>query len=236
MIDDKILNSSPWGKPALELLSHANELIPEVPALILVRHSEREKITKEEEMSMLGLNPKGLQAAHEFGCCLPTDRSYYFYHSRVSRCEETAARIREGVQKQGGIVNSIKEMKSLYEMHIEPEIIFEKLKRDGRYFVYNWIAGHYPPSEISLSQDIAQRIALEMIKILQSAHPSDFHVFVSHDWQVTLALFYWAGILLTDDYIQFLDGFIFQYYNGKLIFYYKNGKKEVSLPYWWRIK
>ena len=124
-------------------------------------------------------------------------------------------------------------MRSLARIYIIGESYLALMGRDGRNFVYNWLAGHYPPWEINLSLNVAQRTALEIRKIMKTAQSSDTHVFASHDLQVTAYLFHWAGILLSDSYIQFLDGFIFQYYDGKLVFYYKNGKKEFQPPYWW---
>ncbi|MHA1727726.1 MAG: histidine phosphatase family protein [Promethearchaeota archaeon] len=235
----KVLNSVPWGKPALALLSHAKDLIADVPAIILVRHSERNDIQKVEDFGKLGLNPRGLQAAYEFGNNLPTDRTYHFFHSPVSRCRETAEKIREGIKDQGVegvVVNPLKEMRSLARIYIINESYLKYMERDHSFFVYNWLAGHYPPWEINLSQNVTQRIGLELEKILQSVDPNAFIICASHDLQVTAMLFHWAGILLTEDYIQFLDGFIFQYFDGKLIFYYKNGKKEIYPPYWWKFE
>jgi broad specificity phosphatase PhoE len=229
----KVLQDVPWGKPALALLSHAKNLKPDTPAVIVVRHSERNDISSVDDYGNLGLNPTGLKAAHEFGSLLPADRNYHFYHSPVSRCRQTAENIREGLQDRGVTVNSLIEMRSLARIYITRESYLALMGRDGRNFVYNWLAGHYPPWDINLSLNVAQKAALEIRKIVKKASSSDTYVFASHDLQVTAFLFHWAGILLSDSYIQFLDGFIFQKYDNKLVFYYKNGKKEFQIPYWW---
>ncbi len=229
----KVLQNVPWGKPALALLSHAKNLKPDVPAVIVLRHSERNDISKVEDYGNLGLNPTGFEAAHEFGSLLPADRNYYFHHSPVSRCKQTAEKIREGLKERGASVNSLKEMRSLARIYIVGESYLTLMGRDRGTFVYNWLAGHYPPWEINLSLNVAQRTALGIRNIMETAQSSDTFVFASHDLQVTAYLFHWAGILLSDSYIQFLDGFIFQQFDNKLVFYYKNGTKELQPPYWW---
>jgi broad specificity phosphatase PhoE len=227
-----VLRAVPWGAPALALLSHAKHLVPDAPAIVMVRHSERDDIREIKDIAAMPLNERGEQAALEFGGGLPPDRAYHFYHSPIARCRQTAEEILKGVKEQGGTVENITELKSLVSGYLVKDMFVRLLFRDGVPFIYNWLAGHYPPWVMEPSLNVAQRTAAEMWKLLQTAKASDTFVCVSHDHQVTMYLFHWAGILSTDSYIQYLDGFILQQVNGKLIVYHKNGKKELFSPYW----
>lgn len=233
---DKNLNelkATSWGAPALSLLSHIELLVSDAPALVMVRHSERDDMRGARDLSATPLNEKGRQTAREFGNGLPANRTYCFYHSPIVRCMETAEMIREGVIEKGGAAGAIEELQSLCSGYLVGKKYVDFLFRDGTPFIYNWIAGHYPPQFLEPCMDIAKRTAGEMSTLLQSARPEEAFVCVSHDHQITAYLFHWAGILATDSYIQFLDGFILQQVNGKLIVYHKNGKKELFPPYWW---
>ncbi len=231
--DANVLNSVPWGAPARALLSHAKDLVPNAPAIVMVRHSEREAMPEAKDLRVTPLNERGKQAAREFGSRLPSGRAYHFRHSPLDRCRQTAEGIREGIKKQGGTVEDISPLESLVSGYLDGEAYVRFMFRDGVPFIYNWLAGHYPPSVMEPFQNVAQRTAAELAGLLQTAKASDTFVCVSHDHQVTAYLFHWAGILATDSYILFLDGFILQHVNGKLIVHHKNGKKELSPPHWW---
>lgn len=232
--DAKVLKAVPWGAPALALLSHAKDLVPDAPAIVMVRHSERDDMRKAKDLRATPLNERGKQAAFEFGRGLPSGRAYHFYHSPLDRCRQTAEGIRNGVKEQGGTVEDITALESLVSGYLDGDKYVHFMFRDGVPFIYNWLAGHYPPRVMEPFQNVAQRTAAEMVKRLQTANASDTFVCVSHDHQVTAYLFHWAGILATDSYIQFLDGFILQQVDEKLIVYHKNGKKELFSPYWWK--
>ena len=48
----KTLSSVMWGKAALNLLSHSGNLIPNSPAVLIIRHSEREEPEKFKDIFM----------------------------------------------------------------------------------------------------------------------------------------------------------------------------------------
>jgi len=223
------LKNTSWGKPALSLLKHMKSIDPDKPAILMLRHSERNEITDDIEIP---LNESGIQAAYEFGLLLPNHLKYHFYHSPIVRCKETAENIKKGIEENHGKTDFLEEMKSLTRVFIVGKKYFEYLSREGENFVYNWIAGHYPPWEVNTSLNVAKRTMFELYTFLERAKKNDICICSSHDLQVTAYLFHWAGILATESYIQFLDGFIMQVYNNKMVFYHKNGIKEVKLPYW----
>ena len=231
--DETVLKTVRWGAPALALLSHAKDLAPYAPALVMLRHSEREDVLEAKDLGGMPLNERGKQAAFEFGSGLPSDRVYHFYHSPFERCRQTVESIREGIKSQGAAVADLAELASLCSGYLVGDKYVKFLFRDGVPFIYNWVAGLYPPNFLEQCLSIAQRTASEISKLLRAANASDTFVCASHDHQVTMYLFHWAGILSTDSYIQFMDGFILQQVAGKLLVYHKNGKKELFLPHWW---
>lgn len=224
----------PWGTPAMALLAHAKHLVPRSPAIVMLRHSERDRLQEVKDLSAMPLNERGKRTAFEFGQQLPHDRSYHFFCSPLTRCRQTAEHIRDGVQQQGAVVGDMTDLPSLVSGYVSPQEYVKILHRDGSPFIYNWLAGHYPPSFLEPTRSIAQRTAAEMLERLRSAKPDDTLICVSHDQQVTSYLFHWAGILDTESYIKFLDGFILQNAANQLIVYHKNGIKEFTPPHWWK--
>jgi len=98
------LESVEWGNPALRLLAQCNDLDPNKPAIMHIRHTER-------PMTGLG-NPGeftqvsteiGKKAAYELGSSLPTDRNYRFYYTYMERTKETVQEINDGIASNNGI-------------------------------------------------------------------------------------------------------------------------------------
>jgi len=208
------------------------------PAIMHVRHSERTSINSREERDAT-LTERGREAAYEFGAKLPKDREYRIYHSSIDRAIETAEEIQEGLRSQetetqlGGVF-----MKS----HHDREKLWDYLTRDcidveaenARPFFINWVSNRYPPWEIEPGIIFAQRAAKVIMDNLKTTDSRGFDVYVSHDNTIASFLFYWFGIMLSTDWVQYLDGFIVQLKNARMNVYSKLGKKEVYYPYWWR--
>ena len=240
--NDDILNSVSWGEAARKLLANLEKIIPGLPAVMILRHSERGEILDPSNID-IDLTPRGLRAAYEFGIGLPLEHTYCFFHSPVTRCRETAEKIMEGFQKKGGTIKSFKPMVSLSKIRISDITEEERARFTREIFDHiannRWsdvlmklISGYFPPKNLSqMYQERAQLTALEVLKILSKASPSDIIIFVSHDLHIAFYLFYWAGILQTER-IQFLDGFIFQYFDDNVTFLHRDIKKEDIAPSW----
>jgi hypothetical protein len=93
-----ILESVDWGKPALSLLSQCNDLDPDLPAVMHLRHTERllKELGTPDNFTQVSTE-QGKKAAYEFGTSLPNDRQYRFYHTYLERTKETAMEIKEGI-------------------------------------------------------------------------------------------------------------------------------------------
>ncbi len=229
----KILSSVSWGKPALELLSYANNMKIEFPTIICIRHSARDEPKDYNAIEHAQLTQQGIDAALEFGSKLPVSCNYRVYYSPSPRCGDTAKYIQKSIQNNNGNIRLKGAMYNLAKMKYKKKKFQQYLKRDYGHFMDHWISGHYSPSEIEPAFNVAQRTALEITKNSQTAELNTIDIYVSHDIQIVLYLFYWAGILATKQWIQYLDGFVLQFKADKLKFYHSGKEMEIFYPYWW---
>ena len=232
------LKSVSWGKGAIKLLNTIknNHLLDNTPTIIMLRHSEREEPEKLEEVFEAPLTERGRKTAFEFGKNLPKKFKYRIFHSPVGRCKNTALEIRKGVSNpEQEDLCPIDSLESLYLVKCDFEkfkAYLKETKSDPR-FMNNWISQFYNPLEIEPPLAVAKRMAKDITKIIKTQQKNSIDVFVSHDFHVILSQFYWSGTLTTNDWIQYLDGYIIQFLDEKMIFYSKIGQSDVNYPYWW---
>lgn len=230
------LKSVSWGKGANKLLNTIknNHLLENTPTILMLRHSEREEPEKLEDVFEAPLTERGRKTAFEFGKNLPKKYKYRFFHSPVERCKNTALEIRKGVSNpEQEILCPIDSLESLYLVKCDFEIFKEHLEQVQLKFMDYWIGHFFSPDEIEPPLEVAKRMAKDISKILKTQEKNSIDVFVSHDFHVILSQFYWSGILATNDWIQYLDGYIIQFLDEKMIFYSKVGQFDVNYPYWW---
>ena len=230
----KTLSKVSWGAPVIKLLSHLKTIQDTFKTVIVIRHSAREEPQEVTEVFKASLTELGKRAAFEFGNNLPKDKIYQIYHSTIDRCKETAIYIDKGINHKNGKTQFKGEMENLTTIKTIREKFIEYIRQDSRLFLDHWFAGHYPQEEIEPAMNIAQRTALEISQNSLNTESNVIDIYITHDFHVMVYLFYWAGILLTKQWIQYLDGFIMQFRDHKLIFYYNGGKKEVNYPHWWK--
>jgi len=230
----KTLSSVTWGKAALNLLSHSGDLIPNSPAVLILRHSEREEPDKFKDILEAKLTLRGQQAAFEFGRSLPSNRKYIIYHSPIERCQVTAEQIHEGIASRlvpstvKGVLDSISDIKT------NRKEISKIIERDYPNFLFYWIANFYPTDVVESSFSISKRISKDIDKHFKSADDNTVFIYITHDWQVTGVFFHFSAILNTIDWIDYLDGFFLQKYEDQLVIYHKFGKKVIYRPTWWK--
>ncbi len=230
------LKSVSWGNGAIQLLNTIknHHLLDNTPTIIMLRHSEREEPEKLEEVFEAPLTERGRKTAFEFGKNLPKKFKYRFFHSPVGRCKNTALEIRKGVSNpEQEDLCPIDSLESLYLVKCDFEIFKERLEQAQLKFMDYWIGQFFSPEEIEPTLNVAKRMAKDITKIIKTQQKNSIDVFVSHDFHVILSQFYWSGILATKDWIQYLDGFIIQFLDEKMIFYSKMGQFDVNYPYWW---
>ena len=241
-----ILEEVGWGKPALSLLSQCMRLDPELPAVMHIRHTERPPSTletteraRETGRSALLSTEKGKQAAFEFGQRLPSDRVYRVYHSPVDRAVETAEQIFKALQAAGRDVQPKGVFLKQYDdfdrrLDYFKKDAFEGEVADTLQFFINRLSERYPPWELESYALVARRHAAIVTENLKTAVPQSLDVYVSHDTYVAAFMFYWFSMMPREEFIEFLDGFVLQLQDDRMIVYTKDERKEVGYPYWWR--
>jgi hypothetical protein len=229
---NSILEQVEWGKPVLMFLDQIKQIDPDLPALIHIRHSERGNLKSLNS----DITQTGLEASKQFGKQLPRNRSYRFYHTPYSRTEKTAQKIIQGLN-ENRTQASIQKTIQLTTMRDEEkaEINLRKHWDDRtqiRSWFYKWVAGHYPPWEMSSTLDAAQQIAGIMMKNLETATQENIDVYVTHDTYVAVCIFHWFGLMIVD-WIKFLNGFMVQFYPNQMRVFLSEGIMDVDYPYWW---
>jgi len=228
---NSVLERVDWGNPVLAFLDQLKHINPELPALIHIRHSERVL-----EGLYTDLTQTGLEASKQFGEQLPRNRSYRFYHTPSSRTEKTVEKIIEGLhQKQPK--TSIQNIGDLKTMRDEEKAVINLRKNwddstQIRSWFYKWVAGFYPPWEMGSTLDAAQQLSGIMMKNLDTATPETIDLYVTHDTYVAVCVFHWFGLMITD-WINFLNGFMVQFYPDCMRVFYSGSIMDVEYPYWW---
>ena len=236
-----ILESVEWGKPALQLAQQVHHLDPTKPAFIHIRHSERQTLEENTPYGM-ELTPRGVQTSIEFGRMLPTNRRYTLLSTTIQRSKDTAKNIHNGIQENGGEsrLNGIIQVTSVRDptTHQKNQIKNHEGRSSEealRYFVYRWVSGHYPESVIKPSLEFTQQAATVMMQTIKEAEPEDVIIWVSHDMWIAPFLMHWFGVY-DWGHVQFLDGFILQFYADYMMLYFRDEKREVSYPHWWDLE
>lgn len=233
-----VLESVEWGKPALALLAQCNELNPDLPAVMHIRHSERLPPQSEDGIQ-IPLTEEGEKAAYEFGLNLPKGRAYRLYHSYVDRSRDTAVQIRRGISDSGGI-SQIADLIDLSVM-LDVEKTLHYLRTDTKEdhvlntshsFFFRWVSGRYPPKELKPSLEFAQEGAALMMRNMESAGTDTLDIYVSHDVWIAAFLLHWFGVI-PFKWIRFLNGFIVHFKDDRAVVFYRDKRLEVTLPYWW---
>ena len=236
-----ILENVEWGARVQQLLHHVRDLDPEKPAVIQIRHSERPEVNLQSMQTNFStpLTERGEKAAYQFGLDLPKERSYHLYHTDVDRTISTAEKIYQGVNDNSG-VSEVKGEIPL-AMTIDGAAvsqIFREMKKHydeaemAQAFTYRWTTGRYPPWVLMPSIEFAQIGASMIVKNLSDAGKRDVHIWVSHDSWVAAFLMHWLGESCFD-WVTFMDGFILQFNEDTITYYFRDKKKDIKYPYWW---
>jgi hypothetical protein len=230
-----VLESVPWGKSALSLLSNIQNLDQNKPAILQIRHSEWPLDPKYPN-----LTKQGKQTAYNFGKKLPPNRTYRIYHTNRKRTQQTASQIHEGLTAKGikseinGIIpypDGYNSENLLHYIRKERELGYDNPVRSC---FYSWLGGRYPPDEVIPIKDFGRLVAESVIKNLESAKMDTVDVYVSHENWIAAFMFTWLG-MCPEEWVSFLDGFLLQLGEEKMMVYNKEGTREIHYPHWWKI-
>ncbi len=229
-----ILRTQGWCVPARSILEHTLKLSGMYPAIMHIRHTERERAKP-------GGDPlcteQGLKAAYEFGAGLPTDRKYRLWHTYIERSRETCLAIKSGLESNGAEctlageipVNTILDPVGFREEQPRHQVV-EDTDESALTYLIHWLGGQYPPTMVRPSIEFAQMVARTM---LEEIGEGSFHVLVSHDTWVAALMFHWFGLQPPRDWVNFLDGFIVELRPSAPTLITKEGTNKTELPDWW---
>ena len=212
------LDSTTWGKSTQILLQSAKLLNPDLPTLLMLRHSGREEPPRMEDVLNAPLTDSGRQGAEEFGLRLPDTWKYTIYSSPVGRCVETASLIQKGLTTNHNEVQNKGIMANLHEIRLDRIPFVEILSVEGENFLKKWIEEQYPTHLVEPAIDVAKRSAKEIISQMSNSDRHTLSTYVSHDFHVILFLYYWGGIDVMTEWIPYLNGFFLQFAESSLIF------------------
>ena len=235
-----VLGSVEWGKHALDIIKHTKELDPSLPAIMHIRHSERFPVNLQQEGTTLALTSRGEKTAYEFGTKLPANRQYFLHYTHVNRTQQTAENIQKGIHHNngtsyiGGIIPATTMVdREAYNTIMANTIFSYDTELEGtRTYIHRWLSGFYPPSVMKPSIEHAKDLAAYMMMNLKDAGSSDFHIYVSHDMWVASLFLHWLGEV-SFDFVQYMDGFILQFYEEYVMAYFRGTKMKLEYPYWW---
>jgi broad specificity phosphatase PhoE len=232
-----VLGSVDWGRAALDLLDHVDELEDDRPTVMHIRHTERQVINDISSGRAALSTPLGKQAAYELGLKLPLGWIYRFFHTYYERTQETAESIHGGITSRGGESEVVGDMKIKtildQEEYFRYQSGFSDTDHSASDFMRRWTSGETPPHVILPSIEFAKRVADATMVNLRSAHGKPFHIYVSHDVWVAALMYHWFGVQPPDDWYTFLDGFIMQLGEEGMIVYYRDKERTVDYPEWW---
>ncbi len=229
-----VLRTRSWCRPAQGILEHTLKLSGLYPAIMHIRHTERERAKP-------GADPlcteQGLRAAYEFGASLPTGRRYRLWHTYIERSRETCLAIKSGLESNkaectlaGKIpVNTILDPVGFREEQPRHQVV-EDTDESAWTYLTHWLGGLYPPTMVRPSMEFAQMVAQTMLEGLRE---DSFHVLVSHDTWVAALMFHWFGLPPPRGWINFLDGFVVELRPSASTLITKEGTVGTKLPDWW---
>lgn len=184
----------------------------------------------------------GRRAAFELGSALPTGRRYRLYHTYIERSRETAEEIHRGILSNDGrsdVVGSVP-LSSVVDPEKFTEYVAREMEEEpsepwATALFAKWVSGHYPPWIRLPAIEFSQRAASIMIKNLESADSDAFDIYVSHDIFIGAFQLFWFGVF-PSDWVDFLDGFVLQFEDEKMVVHSKYGVKKTYPPYWWNFQ
>lgn len=230
------LKSAEWGKPALSLLESLNELEPDKPAVLHMRHTERPPYNPATS-NELQCTPVGRDAAVEFGRGIPPGRKVRLHSTRIKRAVETAQCIGAGLISRGVVPAYSDQIDDLMILDSEKASIYlsENLGRSrdeveaSINFANDWCAGLTPPAFCD-SIRFARFFADHTRASLEAAEPAGLDIYVTHDVWVGCLLWHWFGVPTPSDGIGFLDGFLIQPNGKTMTLWFRGEKRRVECP------
>ena len=232
---EKIWKESKWTTQARRIIDELKKFPENSKIILILRHSQRDEPQNFEGLLKLRLTPEGHAIARKFGQKLPKDRPIRLYHSIVWRCQETAEDILSGFENIDGKGKMKGIFTPLFNLETSRDFFPNQLKTfNGYQFFYRWVAGLYPPDEITPLNKFSQKAAELILREFERAPERNIDIHVTHDFFVIALKFGWFGIPPDKKWVSYLGGFAFTFVDNNILLLDSNKLISLKTPYWWK--
>ncbi|MFO7836999.1 MAG: histidine phosphatase family protein [Candidatus Thorarchaeota archaeon] len=172
-----------WLDSARNIVEWTKETSAGVQAVLLLRHSHRERLNNHKEMMGAGLTELGRNTSYEMGRRLQVTGNVRILTSFISRCYETAKHLAEGLSEQEYTVDDIDPLPALVGPENAMDVVSRELHPDGENvteFVNNWANGEYD-REMESFGSYLKRLDEGIFKNLDSIKTTVTSLNITHD-------------------------------------------------------
>lgn len=192
----------------LKLIEDIRDLNDGLPAILFIRHGDRNKIPDGEFGNDVELNEKGMSRSMELGISLANHRVNKIFTSPIIRCVQTAKSISEGIGREIPIEQSIllgHPGAFVYDSHAAGQTY---LRLGFRKFYQNLLDGIPLDGNLPIHEGAG---ILTNLFVRTSGSPG-LNIHVSHDMIVALYAYATFKKKYEPDtnWVKYLDGVIFQ--------------------------
>ncbi len=230
-----MLNSCDWGLRSLSFLDRIYELDSYEPVIMNIRHTERHKITWDNNDNVL-CTEQGKTGAKEFGALLPRDWNYRFWHTRSPRTLETGEAIASGLTQKGIKSRIMGETQTRFVLDNDRFVeirngyqVFSDTEESANTLLSNWSKGLYPADVLTPPSEFVKGIALDL---RENIGERSFHILVSHDVWVAALMDSWVKAN-PDGWVKVMDGFLVQLKKDRMVVILPHRTYETDYPSWW---
>ncbi len=159
--------------------------------IVILRHSDREKISDVIKSFDVPLTDQGREIARRLGNELSKTNSYRLYHSDVPRCMNTAKSIAEGVEASLGLVTILGERDYLGGFFIKDfnSVLGLANQVTGPEFILKWFTGEIEESEIIHFDKATNYLLSSLLNESNENKRSEVDIHITHDWNMMLILY-----------------------------------------------
>jgi broad specificity phosphatase PhoE len=229
-------NSLDWTLQARILLDRTETLHENLPAYLMLRHSQREDALGGIVPRNMPITSLGREMAIEFGRNLSNrvDRSTVIYHSPLDRCRQTAEAIQLGIQESGkkaelkGAIEELVTVGGSFERKTQIEVQFYKD------YVNYWLLGFFAESDLEPATRYGQRMVQKMIDV-QPPIQAPLIIMVAHDDTLLALRGVLTGIPVDETWLSFIGGYFIQFLTDHILF--SDATRTARLgpyPVWWK--
>ncbi len=202
--------------------------------ILILRHSDREKILDVRKSSKAALTEEGIDIAKKLGANLPNDFQYRFFHSHVARCENTARHICHEAINAGinAIVLGEREYLGGFFMKDVEKVLEIANQMWGPEFILRWYEGKIDETSIMPFKSASKYILNKVISETNTNKEKEIDIHITHDWNMMLFMFHifnWSDNTLKWPY--YLEPIVIMVQNSNIFVKYENERRKLNINY-----